>query len=70
VGDAIIRFDGRGPRELSLADARQPLRITPAGTPMELTVRRGKATRTAKLVLRDLIPAHAPSLDRCAGLPS
>src|SRR5690348_2602290 len=70
VGDVIIRFDGRGPRELSLADARQPLRITLAGTPMELTVRRGKATPTAKLVLRDLIPAHAPSLDRCAGLPS
>ncbi|WP_149365114.1 hypothetical protein [Rhodanobacter sp. T12-5] len=70
AGNAIIRFDGPDPRELSLADARQPLRITPAGTPMELTVRRGKATPTAKLALRDLIPAHAPPLERCAGLPS
>ncbi len=64
VGDVITRFDGRGSRELSLADARQLLRITPAGTSMELTVRRGKATRTMKLVLRDLIPVHAPPLGR------
>lgn len=62
VGDVVTRIDGRGPPELSLAYARQLLRITPAGTQMEITVRRGKATRKVKLVLRDLIPAHAPPL--------
>lgn len=62
VGDVIARIDGRGPRELSLADARRLLRATPAGTPVTLNVRRGKATRTLVLVLRDQIPEHASPL--------
>jgi C-terminal processing protease CtpA/Prc len=62
VGDVITRLDGRGPRELSLADARRLLRATPAGTPVTLSVRRDKATRTLVLVLRDQIPEHASPL--------
>ncbi|MEP7185914.1 MAG: aspartyl protease family protein, partial [Rhodanobacter sp.] len=62
VADVITHFDGRGTDELSLADARKLLRVTPAGTQMTLTVRRGVTTRKVKLVLRDLIPADAPPL--------
>ena len=62
VGDVIIRFDGRGADELSLADARKLLRVTPAGTEVGLTVRRGDTRRKMKLVLRNLIPTHAPPL--------
>jgi hypothetical protein len=62
VGDVITSLDGHGPRELSLADARRLLRTAAAGTHVAVVVRRGKTTRKVDLVLRDLIPPHAPAL--------
>jgi hypothetical protein len=62
VGDVIIRLDGRGPHELSLADARKLLRATPVGTKVKVSFRRGASTHQAELVLRDLVPSHAPAL--------
>lgn len=62
VGDVITGLDGRGPRELPLADARRLLRTAPAGAHAVLTVRRGTTSRKVDLVLRDLIPPHAPAL--------
>jgi hypothetical protein len=55
VGDIITRLDGVPSRFDGLSDARILLRARPAGTSIELEVKRGAEVRKTALVLRDQI---------------
>jgi predicted aspartyl protease len=55
VGDVITAIDGAPARDDGLSDARLRLRVLPAGTKVELTIRRGSSVRPVTLVLRDQI---------------
>jgi hypothetical protein len=55
VGDIITRLDGTASRFDGLSDARILLRSQPAGTRIELEVKRGTQTRKMALVLEDQI---------------
>ena len=55
VGDVITAIDSESAREEALPDARLLLRDRPAGTVVNLTVRRGSQTRAVALTLRDQI---------------
>ena len=55
VGDVITAIDGKPAVDAGLADARRKLRSEPAGTKVQLTVRRGTETRPVTLTLRDQI---------------
>jgi hypothetical protein len=55
VGDLITRVDGRGVAEAELSDFRQRLRTEPAGTRVQLTLRRRSQVLSVTLVLRDQI---------------
>jgi hypothetical protein len=55
VGDIITRLDGVPSRFDGLSDARILLRARPAGTHIELEVKRGNETRKTAVVLRDQI---------------
>jgi len=54
-GDRILSVDGLTPARLSLHRLRQILREKPAGTRVELRVRRADGVKTIRLVLRDLV---------------
>jgi hypothetical protein len=51
AGDRILAVNAKSARELSSADFAD-LVAAPAGTPLELTIRRGTATRVLRLVLQ------------------
>jgi len=55
VGDIITRLDGTPSRFDGLSDARILLRARPAGTRVELEVRRGRETQKTTVALRDQI---------------
>jgi S1-C subfamily serine protease len=55
VGDVITRLDGAAPRFDGLSDARILLRARPAGTRVEIELKRGTEVRKTALVLRDQI---------------
>ena len=55
VGDRVLEVDGKPVAELTLPALRARFRSDPPGTKVELTVRRGEASRQATLVLRDLV---------------
>jgi hypothetical protein len=55
AGDRILAVDGKTPAALSLPDLRVRLREAPAGTAVDLRVRRGQDERNVRLVLRELV---------------
>jgi hypothetical protein len=55
AGDRIVSVDGVPPPRLGLHGFRTLLRERPAGTRVELRVRRGESVRRIRLVLRDLV---------------
>ena len=55
VGDVITRLDGAAPRFDGLSDARILLRARPAGTRVEIELKRGSEVRKTALALRDQI---------------
>jgi len=55
TGDTITDVDGVPATDIHLYDLRQRLRNDPPGTAVTFTIKRGTKTRTAKVVLRDLI---------------
>jgi predicted aspartyl protease len=55
AGDVITAVDGAPAEAEALPDVRKMLRDRPAGSKVRLEVRRGAATRTVELVLRDQI---------------
>jgi Aspartyl protease/PDZ domain len=55
VGDIITRLDGVAARFDELSDARILLRARPAGTRIELEVKRGASSRKTTLTLKDQI---------------
>jgi hypothetical protein len=55
VGDLIVTLDGAPTRPGGLSDARILLRAQPAGTKVQVRLKRGADTRTTTLVLRDQI---------------
>jgi hypothetical protein len=55
--DRIMSIDGEGIGKHTLADWRQRLRETPAGTTLAVEFQRGGKTQHANLVLADRIPA-------------
>jgi len=55
VGDTILALDGRRAAAEDLSDVRALLRSHPAGSTIQLTVRRGAMTRIVDIVLRDQI---------------
>lgn len=54
-GDLITAIDGKPARMEALSDTRELLRATPAGTIVQLAVKRGADTITVPLTLKDLI---------------
>ena len=55
IGDVITSIDGQPARDEALSDARLKLRVQPAGTKVELIVRRGSESRLIAVTLRDQI---------------
>jgi C-terminal processing protease CtpA/Prc len=55
VTDVITMIDGKVVRDDGLADARRMLRDKPAGSRIELMVRRGTDTHPVSLILKDQI---------------
>jgi hypothetical protein len=55
VGDLITLVDGRPATDTALSDMRQRLRSEPAGTQVQLAVRRGSRMLNITLVLRDQV---------------
>jgi hypothetical protein len=55
TGDVITMIDGKPVRDEQLADTRRLLRDKPAGTRLQLMIRRGTQTRPVTLILRDQI---------------
>jgi predicted aspartyl protease len=55
VGDVITMLDGKTARDEDLADTRRRLRDSPAGSTVQLMVRRGAETRAVTLTLKDQI---------------
>jgi S1-C subfamily serine protease len=55
VGDIITSFDGAVARFDGLSDARILLRARPAGTRIDIQLRRGTGMKTTALVLKDQI---------------
>lgn len=58
TGDVVTAFDGKSPRNGS-GGPMTVSRTSPAGTKLELTLKRGTNTFTATMVLRDLFPPAA-----------
>jgi C-terminal processing protease CtpA/Prc len=55
LGDSITAVDGNPVTDVGLADTRQTWRTAPAGTQVELTVKRGTQSRKVTVILRDQI---------------
>jgi hypothetical protein len=55
AGDRIVSVDGRTPRQLTLHQLRSLLKERPAGTRLELRVKRDDGLHVVRLVLRDLV---------------
>ena len=53
--DSITAVDGNPVTDVGLADTRQTWRTAPAGTQVELTVKRGTQSRKVTVILRDQI---------------
>jgi C-terminal processing protease CtpA/Prc len=55
VGDTIVSIDGRSAKELSLPELRARFKESTPGTKVRLTVKTGRETREATVVMRDLV---------------
>jgi hypothetical protein len=55
VDDRILKLDGRAVSRLILPDIRDSLRTRAAGSKLSVEYRRGQETRTAVIVLRDMV---------------
>jgi len=57
VGDVVTAIDGRTTGSLGLSDARERLRVPPAGTRVRLDLARDGAARSVEITLADQIPS-------------
>jgi C-terminal processing protease CtpA/Prc len=55
VGDVIVALDGHRAQSEGLSNARAELRSRPAGSIVQVTLRRGEVLREVRLVMRDQI---------------